>query len=126
MDSNTSLTERKQAETKPPLITVCHACGREFGKRAKLTISRSFVQGTPRDEQIVHSGCEHSRLRRLTVGDVERLCQAWAEWNRGTGPRTSPFRADADGRRYFVVLSAASSLKQLRANPLCVLRRAKP
>jgi len=49
---------------KPPLITVCPACGRKFGKHAKLTIARWRPFGTPDDDDIVHFGCRYQTVPR--------------------------------------------------------------
>jgi len=39
------------------VLTHCTACGRRFGRRARLTIARWFDCGAPPDCAIVHVGC---------------------------------------------------------------------
>jgi len=50
---------RSARAKREPLITVCPACGKKFGRRAICTIAAWRTFGYVRDEDVVHWGCRH-------------------------------------------------------------------
>jgi hypothetical protein len=52
-------------EAKLPIVTHCAACGRQFGRRTRITISHALFCGLGADWLVVHFGCRFSRLRRV-------------------------------------------------------------